>query len=556
MVKYACILLLNLGFILSQDTTASVSREAWIQEARKMIGETQTDSATEIEFTTTDKPKQAPIPDSRDTVITGSIRSSRELKIFGDHTIPSGAVYRTDIRIIGGDLTIDGRLESHATVIGGNVVINPEAVVNGDILVLGGQVERSKEAVIRGKIIETNLTEGLVYRETGAESDSLRDWDLNFPYDGEYSCPDEKGRRQPINWIHPQADLLVYNRNEGFVITPVNTQWDRRGASSFILNLSAGYRQADHSLVGRVTFQKTFFKNRNLLFFAGVMNQSRSDDTYRLSADENTVAGIFGRQDFLDRWNEQGWRAGFGVALGGLRTSFSINSVQTDTLGVVDMWSLFNRRRLLRPGLLFTPSTANYALISADFKTNHYQLLGSGIAAHLEAEIFRDGFSLQDMLNSNLNTMNTRIFLTAVANWEFTPGIMMRTRLLAGMTSGTLPEYRYFGVGGIGSLGAHAYKEELGDEMIQGSVALIFKPEFLDSNKFLSLYLETGHAWQDLNQDYTQLDVTAYAGQMLKTAGIAVGKADGNDVDFLVNVAKSLDTPATYETTFRLTLNF
>jgi len=544
---------MNAGLILAQDTTAFIDRETWIEDAQKMIGKAEPDSGVEITITS---PDATPVPLPDDTVITRSLRSSRELKIFGDHTIPAGAIYRDDIRIIGGDLTINGTLESHATVIGGDVIIHAGAVVDGDILALGGRVEQSDEAIINGKIIETNLTEGLVYRETGARADSLRDWDLDFSYGDDYTCHDKNSWHTPSNWIHFKTDGLVYNRNEGFVITPINSQWDRRGESSFILNLSAGYRQADHSLVGRITFQKTFFTNRNFLLFAGLMNQARSDDAYRLSVEENTLAGILGRQDFLDRWNEQGWRTGFGIALGGLRTSVSINSVKRDTLGVIDMWSLFNRNRILRPSLTFTPYTSNYVLATADFRTARYRLFRSGIAAHVEAELFRDGFNPRELLTANINELNTRIFVTTVANWEFTPGILLRTRLIAGLTNGTLPSYRYFGVGGLGSLGAHGFKEQLGDEMIQGSLAVIFKPDFLDMNQFFSIYIETGHAWIDANQDYTQLDVSSYSAQLLQTAGFTVGKADGSDVDFLINVAKSLDQPATYETTFRLTLNF
>ncbi len=543
-MKYIFLLILSLEFLFPQDTTATITRDAWIQQARESVGDT----------TVTDANPRSGNDES--SGVDAFQTTSREVKIFGDHTIPAGAIYEDNIRIIGGNLTIDGTLKSHATVIGGNVIIHSGAVVDGDILALGGSVERAKGAVINGKIIETNLTEGLVYRETNARSDSLRNWDFSYAYDDDSECGDACGFHHPSNWIHPKSDWLIYNRNEGFILTPINAQWDQDGESSFILNLTAGYRQADHSLVGQLTFQKTFFSQRNLHLFAGLFNQSRSDDRYRIAELENTLAAFFGRQDFLDRWNEQGWRAGIGINLGGLRTAVSLNSVNRDTLNVLDIWSLFNHNRSLRPALSFTPYSANYFLISADFKTARYRLLHSGIAAHVEAELFQDGISTTDLLNTDITTLDSRILATLITNWEFTPGILLRGRFLVGTTNGSLPAFRYFGVGGLGSVSAHPYKQQQGDEMVQGSLALIFKSEFLDWDKFFSLYIETGHAWLDAAEDYAQLDFSAYSNNLIRSAGIAVGNADGDDVDFMVNIAKSLDEPSVYETTFRLALNF
>ncbi|RMF07902.1 MAG: hypothetical protein D6762_06645 [Candidatus Neomarinimicrobiota bacterium] len=488
----------------------------------------------------------------RDTVLTGQRSSSREIKIFGDHTIPAGTVYTDDLRIIGGSLTIEGTLEGHATVIGGNVDIRPGAVVNGDILALGGTIEKSPQATIRGKLIETNLTEGLVYRETDSRRDSSDHREWEFTYDTD---PSECGRHHD-NWIHARRDPLRYNRNEGLVLIPFNRQWDRQGESSFRLNLSAGYRFGDHSLVGRLTFQKTFFRNRNLILYTSLFNDSRSDDDIRLTETENSLANLFGRQDFKDRWNEDGWLAGVGLALGPLRVSYDFRSVYRDTLGVIDIWSVGNRRRPLRPPLRFQPRQVSYFLLQSEFRTPHYRMLRSGIASQLRVEFFDPRRTDTELLQANPLDLNARIQWVLSTNWEFTSGILWRSRLVVGTTQGDLPEYRYFGVGGLGSVSAHPFKQQTGDEMVQAALALVFLPDFLDGDTFLSLFLETGHAWRDSWTDYRIQDVSAYQQDLLSAAGIEVGAVDGRDVDLSFSVAKALDSDQPLETTVRLTLNF
>ena len=540
-MKYFLTLFLSFYSLFAQDSTTAVSKEAWMKNAKDMVG----DSTVSVS-------KSDAFQDTPTT--TKSHLDSKETKIFGDLTIAADETYDNNVRVIGGNLTVDGVLNGDATVIGGNVFIHDNAVVDGDILALGGKVQKSNKAVINGKIIETNLTEGLVYRETGSPGDSSGHWNWDWSDDRDHEgCGDENSH---YSWVHPKTTWFVYNRNEGYVFTPINTVWDRDGESTFSLSLSLGYRQADHSLVGGMDFQKSFFQNKNLILFAGLSNHSRTDDYYRISQSENTVSGLLGRQDFMDRWNEEGWHAGLGLAFWGIRSSFSINSVNRDTLGVVNLWSLFNHDRALRSDLTFNSYNANYFSITADAKTSEYSLLHTGLAAHINAELFGDNLSTQDLLASNLQDLNARIFVSTTTNLEFTRGILLRGRILLGTAQGSLPAFRYFGVGGLGSVGAHDFKEQQGDEMIEGSLALIFTPEFLDMDMFISPFYSAGHAWMDMYQPYSITDFSAYSGNMIHAAGVSIGSVDQDDVDVVFNIAKSMDVPSRYQTTIRFTLYF
>ena len=79
-----------------------------------------------------------------------------EIIFYKDHVIPRGTISYDNIRIIGGDLIVDGTVKGKITLIGGDVKLNDTAVLDGQIVVVGGNVQKHANAVINGKIIESN----------------------------------------------------------------------------------------------------------------------------------------------------------------------------------------------------------------------------------------------------------------------------------------------------------------------------------------------------------------------------------------------------------------
>ena len=179
-----------------------------------------------------------------------------EFTFRADVTIDSGEVSETNMRIIGGDLTVFGTVNGKITLFGGDATLKNSSVLNGEIITIGGNVYREPKSMVNGKIIENNLSEGLIYRETEKEDAIQGTTEFGL---------DRKSERSRQSWIQPKHRVLQYNRNEGLLITPFNERWDRHSKSNFGLNWSGGVRWRKGfapDYVGRAIFEKNFFENQ------------------------------------------------------------------------------------------------------------------------------------------------------------------------------------------------------------------------------------------------------------------------------------------------------
>jgi len=413
-----------------------------------------------------------------------------ETKFFNDYTIEEGVINRDNIRIIGGDLFVNGTVDGKITIVGGNIILGSTSVVNGTIVAIGGSVQKDENAVIHGKIIETHMKEGLVYREMEPAD--------NINGGNEFRIM-EKSLRATESWIHPETDFIIYNRNEGLLFTPLNSQWDGDGKSSFRLSFTIGYRFGSDEPAGRLTLEKSFFSNSNLVFFGSVFKESRTDDFYRLSETENTFAGLLGRQDFYDRWDEEGWTAGTGLDLYRIKIKLLIASVQPDTIAVTsDLWSLFKKGRTLRSnqniGLL---DMMDYFQTTIAFQTKNYSSVSTGLAIFIQGEAYHTSDDRSTIYTVKLTDLRKRILGFTKMNWEMSYGIVFRSQIMAGFSEGTLHKFRKFGVGGLGSVSAFPFKYQIGDQMVQANSELVFTEKFTDTWFFLKLFFDGGYAWND-----------------------------------------------------------
>jgi len=469
------------------------------------------------------------------TVIEVEDSTKSKKTYFSDFHVDSSTVNNNEIIIIGGNLNVDGTINGKITIIGGDVYLGSTAVINGEILAIGGTITRHKSAIVKGKINQTNLKEGLLYKEIKDqefENDSLKSDNLSYN-----------------SLIHTNKDLFVHNRNEGLVFTPINTYWDKNGKSSFTLRFELGYRFGSSEGIGQLTFDKSFFF-KNLGIFASIFKKSRSDDKYRLPTSENSWASFLARQDFYDRWDEEGWSFGAVINFDQLKFKIEMNYVDVDSIGVIDnIWSLFERKRKTRlnPSLI-NSETTDYLHMTLNFRTKNYAPLSSGLAINIDGEL-------------NQKNKSHRIISLVKLNWEITKGIVLRTNIINGISSGNLEDFRKFGLGGLGSVSAFPYKYQLGDQMIQTNGEIIFTEYFLNEWFFLKIFFDGGYAWSD---NYMQLDDDKSSSfeqedvmeKGISSFGIGVGSSDQEDIDWAVNIAKPLDGRKDYETTIRFNYNF
>lgn len=465
--------------------------------------------------------------------------TGKESKFFGDYYVGPGQVSRENIRIFGGNLGVAGQVDGEIIVLGGDVTLEPTAVVNGQIVAIGGSVIRKEGAVVNGKVVEANIREGITYSEGPSRETKPRHREFGLK---------EKGRPVPGPWVHADTRWFVYNRNEGFRFTPINWHWDRRSRSSFRLSLTLGYRFGQHQPAGRLTLEKRLAQKLlppempGIIVFASALRETRTDDGYRLPEMENSLAALLARQDFYDRWDEEGYEAGLAVTHPHFFARGAYRHTDIDSLSVTRRQArIFQKERQFRTTLAAVPDNIKSILATLRGKTRDLNSLATGLDIGITAE---------RILQSRVDTF-TRWLVRCTASWKAAPDIVLRSRFMAGSARGTLPGYRLFGVGGLGSVSAYPYKTQEGDRMVQLNTELIFLPEFIGKDWLISLFSDLGHAWMHSDYGFTNLDAITDRG--ISAIGVGVGD---DDLDWRINLARPLDGRDIWETTFRLNLNF
>ena len=475
--------------------------------------------------------------------------SSDEFTFREDVTIDSGKVSKTNMRIVGGDLIVHGTVDGKVSLFGGDAFLNSGSVLNGEIITIGGNVYRDANSTVNGKIIENNLSEGLIYRETDKEDAIQGTTEFNMH---------RRADRYKDSWIHPERHTFKYNRNEGLVFTPFNERWDRQSLSNFRLSWSAGVRWRKGfapDYIGRATFEKSFFENQNFLLFASLFNEARTDDGYRLPQKENGWASFLARQDFYDRWDESGWETGFGFNIfKNIRIKTRFVSASQDTLPIWNMTSLFEKKRSLRPSLTFNPKNVNYTEISLMARTQNYTPLSNGAALYIQSEYIQADGDSSTVFSMDYGKAVRRNLALLVFNWEFSEGLVFRSRFMAGSGGESLPSHRLFNVGGLGSVEAQPFKAQQGNQMALLNLALYLTPEFTDGDWLISFFGNGGRAWDDSSWGTGWISDNPKSA--ISSAGIGIGHGDWHEFDWMINISKPLDHDGPYQTTIRFNHTF
>jgi hypothetical protein len=292
-------------------------------------------------------------------------------------------------------------------------------------------------------------------------------------------------------------------------------------------------------------------KNRSATIFASGFKTVRTDDEFRLPEKENSWAGLLGRQDFYDRWDETGFEAGFGLDFSYLKVKGKfVRATQSDIPVDQDLWSFTNESNAFRINLKDSINIdIDYLEGVAAFRTASYSPLKTGFAILSEVDI-----TLKKN-DSPLAEPSLRLIHIAMANWEVSKGVVLRNRLILGMGSESLPIYRQFGIGGLGSVSAHGYKSQLGNHMAQINTELVFTEEFTDTWFMVKLFYDGGMAYN--SPDLVDMKpISEHSDKLLQSAGIGFGWENGESLTMGFNFAKQLGSNSPIESTIRFNFNF
>ncbi|MBT6797420.1 MAG: hypothetical protein HN920_04585, partial [Candidatus Marinimicrobia bacterium] len=275
-----------------------------------------------------------------------------------------------------------------------------------------------------------------------------------------------------------------------------------------------------------------------------------TDDEFRLPEHENSWASLIGRQDFFDRWDETGFEAGAGFDFSLLKLKVKyVKATQTEMVVNSNVWSLFHEKRTLRENPSMLETDVEYVEGILAFRTASYTPLSTGFALLSKIEM-----TIKEN-NETLDEPTLRMSHMAIANLKLSEGVVLRNRVILGMASETVPTFRQFGIGGLGSVSAHDFKIQSGTHMGQMNSELIFTEDFTDTFFMVILFFDAGMAYStstlvDLNY------IVDHSDQFIQSAGIGFGNDDGDGKNMRINFAKQLGSDGPIESTVRYSFNF
>jgi hypothetical protein len=97
------------------------------------------------------------------------------VRIGGNVTVDSDEIVRGDVVVIGGSANINGEVDGEVVVVGGSARFGPQADIRRDITIVGGGLSRDERAIIRGGINEIGFGD-IAWRGRGEWGRSA-DWD-------------------------------------------------------------------------------------------------------------------------------------------------------------------------------------------------------------------------------------------------------------------------------------------------------------------------------------------------------------------------------------------
>jgi hypothetical protein len=279
----------------------------------------------------------------------------------------------------------------------------------------------------------------------------------------------------------------------------------------------------------------------------GVSMTRRTDhsDLQQVDEIENSLALLFGRQDYRDYFEREGYGAYLSWRVPDFSTvSVHVRSDDYRSLGTNHgTRSWFQRDRNLRDNPPIDDGSLHSVLLRLERLTQNTHRTRAGLYHWIELE--RAGDKLEG------DFTYTRALADVRSVMRLTPATTFLLRAVAGHTAdGQLPVQKQFTAGGVDGLRAHSFSQFRGDEMMliqaEYDVGLWrLHSEFSPGGVHAIAFVDAGRAWS--NPDHTW-DIGRQ--QMAADGGFGIATSDD---DARVYVARNLQDPhSAYVFSFRL----
>ncbi len=322
-------------------------------------------------------------------------------------------------------------------------------------------------------------------------------------------------------WSHPH-----YNRVEGatlhggMLVKLVSAQ-----SIGIICETKYGTKNGD--LRYEASLDKRFFRNDRLILRAMIFDETATNDSWQVGVNENTLAGVFLREDFRDYYDRRGWRIfadekfqdyhffRFEYA----QYEYGSMATRTNFAG-----SFFGGNKIYRvnPSIKEGRERSFKFSLAMDHRDNMYSP--------------DQGWEFHAVLQKTLGDFNTNgIFLDwthYIPTWAHQKFVL---RGLLGVRSGTMGEQHLMSIGGVGSLRAFRDHLRTGQNFAMLNAVYFFGGDILQNSPlrnfpmmdstYLGFFYQIGDAWN--NEDLQNFALNFNQARWLSDAGVSLLIMDG-----------------------------
>ncbi|UCF78751.1 MAG: BamA/TamA family outer membrane protein [Candidatus Eiseniibacteriota bacterium] len=277
------------------------------------------------------------------------------------------------------------------------------------------------------------------------------------------------------------------------------------------VQLFEGYGFGRENWQYRADFEQPLFSQESFSFGASLYLFTDTYDMEVMGTLENTLSSLFFKRDCRDYLEREGGSVFARQKVGGLHTATVEYAEETHrSLGSIAKGLFFRHSRDFRENP--PVDEGKWAITTVAYEFDSRDEEGLSHAQYWHRVKFESGRN-KDVADSDYDMLaaDLRAYLT------LSPGQRLRTRLQYGATpAGTLPFQKEFGVGGIGTLGAHSFKKYRGDHMLLLNVEYVIN---VVKRFQLIIFTDVGKAWfgrDALKDQRMELDV-----------GLGIGREEG-----------------------------
>ncbi|HEX9972642.1 MAG TPA: DUF5686 family protein [bacterium] len=466
------------------------------------------------------------------------------VRFLGNVVIEPDEFIRGDVVTLRGTVKVQGEVDGDVVAVFGSVELDSTAFVEGDVVSVGGKIYRDKGAVVKGDLVQTTITGVKVDDGDQHVSVGLGGISVGPKKGDEWSRKKSRPRRHWSYDIEDENFMFRYNRVEGLFLGLKlgHEDWQDKSSAWFDIYGHAGYGFSRKRGCYQIGVERSFFGKFGPVIGVEAHDIVASEDEWIMPSFENSLAALFLREDFHDYYRREGYSAYLSHDISELlMLTAEYRKDHHYDLKRKTSWSIFGGDKKFRENPLIDAIEFNSLITSLTLDTrNCYKYPDQGWLIDVSGEFAGKDF--------NKTGADFDRFIVDIRRYQpITYGENLDFRLRGGSSRGVLPEHLKFDIGGLSTLRGYKFKEfENYNRMLLGNIEYRIhgKRNPLNSVMGLSefsfiLFADAGYVWT-VDDTLRAQDGFKYLDweDLYTSIGFGIGNREGNvRLDF----AKRLD---------------